>query len=397
MNRAALAIVVAVIVIIAAVGVVFLVTNNAKSSTQSSLTSNTSSTSSSSSGGYYFLVLTQKGMAQLESQSGSLLGYTRLYNISDSTPVQDFYWDEYPVQGIAGSTFLIPLNNGTVEILNITTMKIMNTISVGSATGFIGVAVNPNQTFAALADGPSGKVEVMDMKTLQVLWKTTFNTPSGSTAYPCDVRWSADGNSFAIPMKNNDTVDIINAQTGAIMASSILPTKSQPYMLSINTQGNQLAVELAGNKTDAFYSYPALKPLGTVGFNSSFTTQRGVFTADGKYYLEASSSSNVVAVISTSTFKQVNTINLPPSSAPGLSDMELTPDSNYAYVVQHGNPTSGGIIYLILTSNLESSEVGASASIPLTTAPAIAVPISVQTGTYLADQVLSPPVTGLHC
>lgn len=383
-----------IIIIIGTVGGIIAL--NALKSPGTKTTYTTSTVSHSSTSGYDFLIVTQKGMVQLATQSGNVVGYTRLYNISDSTPAQDFYWDEYPIQGVTGSTFLIPLNNGTVKILNVTSMKIMNTISVGSATGFIGVAVNQNQSLAALADGPSGVVEVINLQTSQVSWRTTFNGTSGATAYPCDIRWSADGNSFVIPMKNNNTVDVVSATTGKIIASAVLPAKSSPYMLTLNSQGNQLAVELGGNKTDVFYSYPTLKSLGTVAFNSSITPQRGVFTADGKYYLEASGSSNVVGVISTSSFTLVNTINLPPSPAPGLSDIELTPDSNYAYVIQHGNPSTGGIIYEIPTSNIATA-TSASASIPLTTAPAIAVPISAQTGTYLADQVLSPPTTGLHC
>ena len=153
-------------------------------------------------------------------------------------------------------------------------------------------------------------------------------------------------------------------------------------MLSINSQGNQVAVELAGNKTDVFYSYPTLQPLGKVGFNSTFTPQRGVYTADGKYYLEASSSSNVVDVISTSNFQIVNTLSLPPSSSPGLADIELTPDANYAFVVMHGTPTTGGIIYLIplasvatISASLLLTSLG---SIALNTAPAFAIPISIQ-------------------
>ena len=398
LNRTILAVTVVIIIIIGVVGGFFALNALKPTSTTTGVSNTTTNTvsHSTSQSGYDFLVFTQKGMVQLTSQSGSVVGYTRLYNMSDSTPAQNFYWDEYPIQGVTGSSFLIPLNNGTVKILNVTTMKIVNTISIGSATGFIGVAVNQNQTLAALADGPSGVVEVMNLQSFQVLWKAKYNGTSGATAYPCDVRWSADGNSIVIPMKNNNTVDILSASTGKITGSAILPAKSSPYMLTLNSQGTQLAVELIGNKTDVFYSFPALKPLGTVSFNSSITPQRGVFTADGKYYLEASGSSNVVGVISTSSFTLVNTINLPPSSSPGLSDMELTPDSNYAFVVQHGSPSTGGIIYEIATSGVASA-TSASASIPLTTAPAIAVPISVQTGTYLADQVLSPPTTGLHC
>jgi DNA-binding beta-propeller fold protein YncE len=158
-----------------------------------------------------------------------------------------------------------------------------------------------------------------------------------------------------------------------------------------------LAVELSGNKTDVFYSYPTLKPLGATSFSSStFSPTRGVFTPDGKYYLEASGSTNVVEVISTVTFAVVNTINLAASASPGLADMEITPDGANAYVVMHGNPTTGGIIYLIPVATAASA-TGPSSSIPLTTAPAFTLPISAQFGTYLANNVLSPPITGLHC
>ncbi|HUK75011.1 MAG TPA: hypothetical protein VLU99_04400, partial [Nitrososphaerales archaeon] len=133
------------------------------------------------------------------------------------------------------------------------------------------------------------------------------------------------------------------------------------------------------------------------GFASStFSPTRGVFTPDGSYYLEASGSTNVVSVISTSTFTVVNTINLPASSSPGLADMELTPDGHDAYVVLHGTPTTGGIIYLIALSGVATA-TGPDASIALTTAPAFAIPISLAYANYLADNVLSPPLLGLHC
>ncbi|MEM3857651.1 MAG: YncE family protein, partial [Thermoprotei archaeon] len=68
----------------------------------------------------------------------------------------------------------------------------------------------------------------------------------------------------------------------------------------------------------------------------------------------------------------------------------------YAYAIQHGNPSTGGIIYLISTSTLTGSNA-VIGSIPLTTAPAIVLPVTVSYATYLADNILLPPVTGLHC
>ena len=127
-------------------------------------------------------------------------------------------------------------------------------------------------------------------------------------------------------MKNNGTVDVVSATNGTMVASASLPISAQPFMLSINQGGNLLAVELSGNKTDVFYSYPTMAEVGKTGFaSSSFSPTRGVFTPDGSYYLEASGSTNAVSVISLSSFTVVNTINLPASSAPGLADMEITP------------------------------------------------------------------------
>ena len=119
-----------------------------------------------------------------------------------------------------------------------------------------------------------------------------------------------------------------------------------------------LEPSLSGNKTDVFLSLPALTPVGHIVLNATnFSPVRGVFTPNGNYYLEASGASNVVDVISMSNFQLVNTLSLPASSSPGLSDMTLTPDSNYAYVVMHGTPTTGGIIYLIPLANIATLQL----------------------------------------
>jgi DNA-binding beta-propeller fold protein YncE len=402
MNNRNVAVAAVAVLVILGISVVILATPGAQSSSTSGpspslLASSSSISATRAANDYYFLVFTQKGIAELTSPDGTVYGYSRLYNISDSIPTQTFYWEGYPVQGAARSNFLVPLNNGTVEVVDSTKMRVTGTISAGNATGFIGVSISPDDQYAAIADGPSGVVEVVKLSPVQTVWEKVYNRPAAVTAYPCDVRWSSDGSALVVPMRNNDTVDVISAATGDILGSTVLSTGSKPYMLSLNTQGDELAVELSGNKTVAFYSYPALKPLGITALSvSSFSPTRGVFTLDGSYYLEDSGSTNVVAVISTSTFAVVNTINLPPSSSPGLADMEITPDGLNAYVVMHGTPATGGIIYLIPLSSVTTA-TGASGSLPLTVAPAFAVPISTSFGAYLADNVLSPPVTGLHC
>lgn len=417
MNRTNLAVIVIVIIVVAAVGGTALLTNlimptssttngltsttstGVGSNTQSLTTSTTSTSSCVGQNCYDFLIFTQKGIAELASPSGSMLGYQRLFNISDSVPAQVFYWDAYPLPGVRTPILGLPLNNGTVKLVNTTSMKVIDTLNLGGLLGFIGVAPNPNQTLAAIADGPSGIVEVLNLNTLHVVWNQTFAIPgTGKTAYPCDIRWTPDGKGLVVPMKNNNSIVTLNGANGAITASAVLPKGTGPYMLSVNQGGSMVAVELSQNKTDVFYSLPRLSPVGHVILNSTnFGAQRGLFTPDGKYYLEASGSSNVIDVISLSSFQVVNTITLTASSSPGLSDMELTPDSNYLYVVQHGTPATGGIIYLIPLSNIASNSVAPASSIALTTAPAIAIPISAQTGNYLANNVLSPPVTGLHC
>ncbi|MCL5788742.1 MAG: YncE family protein [Candidatus Marsarchaeota archaeon] len=359
--------------------------------------SSPTSSTTTSSGAFDFLVFTQKGIAMLMSPSGSFLGYERLYNLSTSSPVQTFYWDEYSTTAVPSSVLAIPLNNGTILLFNTTTMKETGKTSVGSSIGFIGIQLSPNSKYLAVADGPSGVVEVLSATSGQVVWQKTYDTLQGKTAYPCDVRWSPDGKYLLAPMKLNGTIDLIDSTTGAITNEANVAPTSQPYMASINAQGTQAVVEFLTNKTDGFYSFPSLKLIGTVAFNSThFLPQRGVFTPDGSYYLEASASTNQIAVISTSNLHVVNMINLPPTSAPGFADIVIAPGGATAYAVQHGNPTTGGIIYLISLSELTSSSAVAG-SIPLTTAPAIVLTIPSTLATYLADNVLEPPVTGLHC
>jgi DNA-binding beta-propeller fold protein YncE len=338
----------------------------------------------------------QKGVVELISPtSGATLGYLRLFNISDSVSVQTSNWEMYPVQGATAQNIVFPLTNGTFIVTDTSQLTVESRLSLGTTVGYTGAAVSPDEKTAVLVDGPSGIIELLNLTSLQTVWKVTFNTPAGTTAYPSDARWSPDGSTIVVPLMDNNSIDILSAQTGQIEQATSL-TSGSPSMVAINGQGNTLGVELS-NKTDLFYSYPALKLLGSVSFaGSSISPTRGVFTPDGEYYLEASGASNSVAVISLSDFKVVNTINLPQSSAPGLANIQITPDGNYVYVNQPGIPTTGGIIYMFSLSNIATAS-GPVVSIPMTTAPSFAIPISMTLGNYLADNVLLPPVTGLHC
>lgn len=246
--------------------------------------------------------------------------------------------------------------------------------------------------YVAIADGPSGVVEVINVQTLQVVWKDTFVSPTGRTYYPCDVRWAPNGQYIVVPMRFNNSVVEINATNGQIIRVLAASPGSQPYMVSPNNQGTMLAVEYVGNNSVGFYSLPNLSLLGIVKMPGKLIPQRGVFTPNGQYYLEAPANENEVVVISTLNFNIIENITLPSTSSPGLSEIQLAPGGNYVYVVIHGNPQSGGMIVLISLSSMSIAY-----EIPLTTAPAIVLPLEKSAGTYLVDNVLLPPVTGLHC
>ncbi|BBG27736.1 YncE family protein [Sulfuracidifex tepidarius] len=360
------------------------------SSTPSSPTSPSSSSSS-----LYFLTLTQKGIAMVINpfSASSFLGFQHVVNISLNVPDQVFYWEEVPYgDTISLNQYVfVPLNNGTVEVFNSTNMKVVDTLSVGDSIGFIGVAYSPHMNRVAIADGPSGVVEVVNAHTLQVEWKDTF-TSNGKTMYPCDVRWTPDGSYLLVPMKLNDSIVLINSGNGNVNTVKVTSPKSEPYMLSPNVQGTMVAVEFSGNNSVGFYSLPDLSYMGMVRMPSTVVAQRGVFTPNGSYYLEASADSNEVAVISTSSFSVVNTINLPSTSTPGLSGIAIAPGGQYAFTVIHGNVNTGGMIVLISLSSMSVAY-----QVPLSTAPSFVVPMTGSAENYLVNNVLLPPVTGLHC
>ncbi|MEM0072939.1 MAG: YncE family protein, partial [Metallosphaera sp.] len=352
------------------------------------------STSTTTNNNFYFLAFTQKGIAQVLnpfSSSQSFLGFQRLVNISTSVPTQVYYWEEVPL-GVSLKYVFMPLNNGTVYVVNTTNFKVVKTFEVGKSVGFIGVSISPNGEYAAIADGPSGVVEVINVQSLQTVWSKDFVSSVGKTYYPCDVRWTPDGTELLIPMRFNNSIDIISAANGSLI--NVKPTSlgSQPYMLSPNDQGTMVAVEFVGNNSVGFYSLPNLQLMGMVQMPSGLVPQRGVFTPDGKYYLEAPSNNNTVVVISTSNFQVVKEISLPEISPAGLADIEITPGGSYAYVVMHGSVSTGGMIALISLSTLSLSY-----TLPLTTAPSIVIPITQSFGAYLVNNVMLPPVTGLHC
>jgi len=388
-----LLLVVGIIVIVAiGVGAAYVMMRN--SSIPLVVSQTTTLTSTSPAPGFYFLAFTQKGIAQVLnpfSQSQSFLGYKRVVNISLNVPQQIYYWDEVPPTPSLPHLFL-PVNNGTVYVLNSETLNLNETIQVGSSMGFIGAAVSPNGEYAALADGPSGLVEVVQVGSLKVVWSHDFLSPTGRTYYPCDVRWTPDSAYLVIPMRFNNSVDLINASNGEVVKVRSTSLGSQPYMVSPDLKGKMVAVEFVGNNSVGFYSLPDLRLQGMVQMPKGLVPQRGVFTPNDQYYLEAPSNNDTVLVISTSNFQVIKEIPLPQISPAGLADMELTPDGQYAYVVMHGSPTSGGMVALISISTLSLYS-----QLPLTTAPAIVIPIPSTTANYLVNQVLLPPVTGLHC
>jgi DNA-binding beta-propeller fold protein YncE len=358
--------------------------------------STVSTSTSSAPSSLYFLTLTQKGIAMVinPSSAQSFLGFQRVVNISLNTPAQVYYWEEIPYGDMVSLNqyVFLPLNNGTVEIFNSTNMKVVDTLTVGHSIGFIGVAYSPHMNYIAIADGPSGVVEVINVHTLQKVWSETFTMNNGKTMYPCDVRWTPDGKYLLVPMKLNDSIVILNSTNGKVVTVKVTSQGSEPYMLSLNPEGTMVAAEFVGNNSVGFYSLPSLSLMSMVRMPSTVVAQRGTFTPNGSYYLEASADSNEVAVISTSSFSLVKVISLPSTSAPGLSDIVITPDGQYAYTVIHGNVKTGGMIVLISLSSLSVST-----QVPLTTAPSIVLPMTGNAESYLVDNVLLPPVTGLHC
>ncbi len=387
-----------VVIIAVGFGSAYLMLNTPGVITSHPSTSVSTQTSSSSpsSSSLYFITLTQKGIAMAINpfSATSFLGFQHVVNLSVSSPVQVFYWEELPY----GDTInlnqyvFMPLNNGTVDVFNSSNMKVVDTFKVGNSIGFIGVAYSPNMNYVAIADGPSGIVEVINANTLKVVWTDTFTTSSGKTMYPCDVRWTPDGNYLIVPMKLNDSIVLINSANGQVNTVKVTSHGSAPYMVSPNVQGTMVAVEFSGNNSVGFYSLPSLSLEGMVRMPSTVTAQRGTFTPNGSYYLEASASSNDVAVISTSSFSVVKVISLPSTSSPGLAGIGITPGGQYAYTVIHGNVNTGGMIVLISLSSMSVAY-----QVPLSTAPSVVIPISSNAENYLVDNVLLPPVTGLHC
>lgn len=387
-----------VIIILIGVGAAYIMMKPSSTSSTSTLPQQSSFSSSSGSQALPqmdFLVLTQKGIAEVINPTSNtpLQGFLHVVNISINTPQQVYWWVEVPFESYAQAKYyFVPINNGTVYVIDASTLKIVKEFSFGKSIGFIGVAYSPNQQLVAIADGPSGYVAVINVSTLNIVWEKQFVSPvNGRTYYPCDVRWSPDGSYLIVPMRFNNSVVLIGLN-GTV--TKVLPasTGSQPYMVSPNMQGTMVAVEYVGNNSIGFYSLPSLSYLGMVTLPNGTAPQRGTFTPNGQYYLEAPANSNEVVVVSTSSFQIVKTIDLPSFSVKGLADIEVLPGGQYAYVVVHGNVQSGGLIVLISLSSMSVTNY-----VPLTTAPAAVVPIETNTARYLVNNVLLPPVSGLHC
>jgi len=159
-----------VVILLIGIGAAYIMMKSPSTTTSTTTTSSPSSSvtvssSSAPNNNFYLLVFTQKGIVQAINpftQTSNFLGFQHVVNISTSVPQQVYYWDEVPAGEMFNASYIvIPVNNGSVYIINPSTLKVVETLNVGKSVGFIGVAYSPNQQYVAIADGPSGVVEVL--------------------------------------------------------------------------------------------------------------------------------------------------------------------------------------------------------------------------------------------
>ena len=202
---------------------------------------------------------------------------------------------------------------GTVSVINLTTHKVIGTISVGKDPE--GVGVSPAGGRVYVTNSGSNMVSVIDARTDQV----TGTIPVG--VKPVGVAVIPNGNEVYVANAKSNTVSVIDARTDQVTGT--IQVGANPAGVAVAPDGNEVYVANAGSNAVSVIDARTDQVTGTiqVGVNPV-----GVAVApDGNEVYVANAGSNTVSVIDSATGQVTSTIDV-------LSPVGLAVSQNGAWV-----------------------------------------------------------------
>lgn len=218
------------------------------------------------------------------------------------------------------------LKKAEVVVFDPWTLKTLKRIPLGKGPSF-GVELTPDHRFAVAAVAGSDEVVVIDTATYQIVRRI----PSGK--FPCDLTLSLDGRLAFDVDRDQDTLSVIDWQSGKTLETISLAGGKKPHMLTLSPDGRQLWVqERETSKISVFDAQTFQRVARLPSAKGPATTE---FTPSRRYAITTHIDDQVVKVFESDTYREVKTLEVGQNPVNSV----FQPDGRYVYVTNKASNT----------------------------------------------------------
>ena len=218
------------------------------------------------------------------------------------------------------------LQKAEVVVFDPWTFKTLKRIPVGKGPSF-GVELTPDHRFAVAAAAGSDEVVVIDARTYEIVRRI----PTGK--FPCDLTLSLDGRLAFEVDRDQDTLSVIDWQSGKTVATVSLAGGRKPHMLTLSPDGRQLWVQERETSKISVFDAQTFERVARFATGKAPATTE--FAPSRRYAITTHLGDRVVKVFESDTFREVKTLEVGQSPVNSV----FQPDGRYVYVTNKSSNT----------------------------------------------------------
>jgi DNA-binding beta-propeller fold protein YncE len=230
------------------------------------------------------------------------------------------YWD-----GELVWTYDFPENKLQAIGIDPRSVAVTRTIAdLGNGPGHSLMLLPDNKKNAAINVAGDNVIAVFDVASGQIVRKV----PTGK--FPCDLHFTPDGRFAYTPERDQDTVSMYDARTWELVKTVTFPPGSQPHMLRVSPDGNEVWVQTAKAETNVVLNVADLTTLATMPTGKVPITN--AWTRDGRYSVLTNQGDTFASVFDAKTYKEVARLAI----GQGGSNIGFTRDGATGFVAVTG-------------------------------------------------------------
>ncbi len=234
--------------------------------------------------------------------------------------------------------------NAEVIVFDPWTLQTIKRIPFGSGPS-MSLELSPDLKHAITISPGTDEVVVIDTATYEIVRRI----PVGN--FPCDLTLSLDGKHSFIVERNQDTLSIVDWQSGKTLKTVALEDLSRPHMLTLSPDGTKLWVQERDTAKLSVYDAKSLTRVARFPVGRAPVTTE--FTPSGRTTLTAHLGEGFLKIVDADSFSEIKTIQVGQSPVNSI----VEPSGRYAFVTNRQS-NSVSIIDTELWEEIKTIKVG---------------------------------------